>query len=138
MADYSDIIFLMGAIIMFSMLTMSVNKTMMMNNMNRVSHDSNYYALSVAQEHVDDVRWIGSEADLDQYLSEFPKTVEYREDSDRDGSIPFIVDISKSTSEIENDEIRSVRLQLDIRSEYMAGGEDGNPVQLFLTKSFIK
>lgn len=138
MADYSDIIFLMGAIIMFSFLTMSVNRTLLMNDMNRMGHETNYYALSVAQERVDELRWINTESELDSELSTYPKTLHYKNDSDSDGSIPFDVDINKVTSEIENDDIRSVDLAINVSSDFGVGGEGGPPVRLMYTKSFIK
>lgn len=138
MTDYSDIFFLMGAMIMFSFLTMSVNRTLLMNDMNRMGHDSNYYALSVAQESIDELRWVRSEADLDAVLNEYPKVIEYKNDSDQSGSIPFEVDINKTTSAIDNDEIRTIELRIDVQSDYGIGGEGGNPVQLMFTKSFVK
>lgn len=138
MSDYSDIIFLMGAIIMFSFLTMSVNRTILMNEMNRVGHQTDYYALSVAQETIDDIRWIRSESALNQKLNEFPKVIEYRSDSDQAGSIPFTVDLFETTASIENDDIRSMELRIDVSSDFGIGGEGGNPVQLLFTKSFVK
>ncbi|REL24798.1 hypothetical protein DYD21_16690 [Rhodohalobacter sp. SW132] len=138
MSDYSDIIFLMGAIIMFSFLTMSVNRTILMNEMNRVGHQTDYYALSVAQETIDEIRWIRSESALNQKLNEFPKVIEYRADSDQAGSIPFTVDLFETTASIENDDIRSIELRIDVSSDFGIGGEGGNPVQLLFTKSFVK
>jgi len=138
MSDYSDIIFLMGAIIMFSMLTLSVNRTLLMNDMNRIGHDTNYYALSVAQEEVDEFRWLRSEAELDQRLTDYPRIVNYRTDSDQAGALPFTVDITKGTAIIENDEIRTIQLSVNVTSDYGVGGEGGSPVQLAFTKSFIK
>lgn len=123
---------------MFSFLTMSVNRTLLMNDMNRMGHDSNYYALSVAQESIDELRWVRSEADLDAVLNEYPKVIEYKNDSDQSGSIPFEVDINKTTSAIDNDEIRTIELRIDVQSDYGIGGEGGNPVQLMFTKSFVK
>lgn len=138
MADYSDLFFLMGAIIMFSFLTMSVNRTLLMNDMNRVGHETNYYALSVAQESIDELRWITTEADLDSELATYPKIVKYKNDSDSGGAIPFEVDINKTTSAIENDDIRSVDLIIQVSSEFGVGGENSSPVRLAYTKSFVK
>lgn len=138
MADYSDVIFLMGAMVMFSFLTLSVNRTLLMNEMNRVGHESNYYALTVAQESVDELRWVNTEADLDAELNDYPKTVNYKNDSSKDASMPFTVDITKTTSVMDNDDIRSVELLVSVSSDYGIGGEGSNPVQLRYTKSFIK
>jgi|GEM_PF-1227817 hypothetical protein len=138
MADYSDILFLMGAMIMFSFLTMSVNRTLLTNEMNRVGHESNYYALTVAQESIDEMRWVKTEADLDAELNTYPKTINYKNDTDNDASIPFNVDISKTTSAIETDDVRSIELVINVSSDYGIGGEGSNPVQLQFTKSFLK
>lgn len=123
---------------MFSFLTMSVNRTMLMNDLNKDGHESNYYALSVAQERIDEVRWLQNETQLNQYLDEFPKTIEYDHDSDQPGGVPFEVDITQNTTMLDNDDIRSVELQIDVTSDYMIGGREGNPVRLFVTKSFVK
>ena len=138
MADYSDLFFLMGAIIMFSFLTMSVNRTLLMNDMNRMGHETNYYALSVAQESIDELRWINSEMNLDAELANYPKIMEYKNDSGSDGAIPFEVDINKTTSVIENDDVRSVDLIIQVSSEFGVSGENSPPVQLAYTKSFVK
>lgn len=138
MADYSDIFFLMGAMIMFSFLTMSVNRTLLMNEMNRTGHESNYHALTVAQESIDELRWLKTEADLDAELVTYPKTIEYKNDTSEDASIPFSVDINKTTSVVDNDDIRAVELVINVSSDYGIGGEGSNPVQLKFTKSFLK
>jgi hypothetical protein len=138
MADYSDVIFLMGAMVMFSFLTLSVNRTLLMNEMNRVGHETDYYALTVAQESVDELRWVNTEADLDAELNDYPKTINYKNDSSKDASIPFTVDITKTTSVMDNDDIRSVELLVSVSSDYGVGGEGSNPVQLRYTKSFVK
>jgi hypothetical protein len=138
MADYSDLFFLMGAMIMFSFLTMSVNRTLLMNEMNRVGHESNYYALTVAQESIDELRWVKTEGDLDAELDTYPKTINYKNDTDQDASIPFNVDINKTTSVIETDDVRSIELVINVSSDYGIGGEGSSPVKLQFTKSFLK
>ena len=138
MTDYSDLFFLMGAMIMFSFLTMSVNRSLLINEMNRTGHESNYYALTVAQESIDELRWVKTEADLDAELATYPKTVNYKNDSDNVGSIPFTVDINKTTSIIDNDDIRTVDMVINVENDYGIGGEGSKPVQLQFTKSFLK
>lgn len=138
MTDYSDLMFLMGAMVMFSMLTLSVNRTQMVNEMNRTGNETNYYALSVAQESIDGMRWLKSETELDNELSTYPKVVNYKKESDDDVSIPFTVDINKTTSVFDNDDVRSVELVISVDNDYGVGGEGSNPVQLQFTKSFLK
>ena len=138
MTDYSDIFFLMGAMIMFSFLTMSVNRSLLMNEMNRTGHESNYYALTVAQESIDELRWVKTEAELDAELAIYPKTINYKNNSDKDGSVPFNVDINKTTSVIDNDDVRTVEMVINVESDYGIGGEESKPVQLQFTKSFLK
>lgn len=138
MTDYSDIFFLMGAMVMFSLLTLSVNRTLLTNEMNRVGHESNYYALTVAQESIDEFRWVKTEPELDAELDTYPKTINYKNDTDQDASIPFRVNINKTTSVIETDDVRTVELVINVQNDYGIGGEGSNPIQLLFTKSFLK
>jgi len=138
MTDYSDIFFLMGAMVMFSFLTLSVNRTLLTNEMNRVGHESNYYALTVAQESIDELRWVTTEAELDAELDTYPRTINYKNDSDEDASIPFSVNINKTTSVIETDDVRTVELVINVQNDYGIGGEGSRPIQLLFTKSFLK
>lgn len=138
MTDYSDIIFLMGAMVLFSFLMMSVNRTILMNDRSSLDHEVEYYALAVAQERVDELRWVTSESELDSELASYPKTVLYYQDSDKSDAIPFTVDIQKKTAPFENHNIRSVELLIEVNSEYALAGNAGQPVQLAFTKSFVK
>ncbi|HKL14259.1 MAG TPA: hypothetical protein VJ915_01420 [Balneolaceae bacterium] len=138
MTDYSDIFFLMGAMVMFSFLTLSVNRTLLTNEMNRVGHESNYYALTVAQESIDELRWVKTEAELDAELDTYPKTINYKNDTDQDASIPFSVNINKTTSVIETDDVRTIELVINVQNDYGIGGEGSSPIQLLFTKSFLK
>lgn len=128
----------MGAMVLFSILTLSVNNTLLLNEMNSVGHESNYYSLTVAQESIDELRWINSEAELDAQLNTYPKIINYKNDTDQVESIPFNVDIDKTTSVIETDDVRSIELLVNVQNDYGIGGEGSNPVQLRFTKSFRK
>ncbi|NBC26508.1 MAG: hypothetical protein GVY08_06585 [Bacteroidetes bacterium] len=138
MTDYSDIIFLMGAMVLFSFLMMSVNRTILMNDRSSLDHEIEYYALAIAQERVDELRWVTSESELDSELASYPKTIMYSRDSGTADAIPFIVDIEKNTAPFENHNIRSVELLIGVNSEYALDGTTGEPVQLAFTKSFVK
>lgn len=138
MTDYSDIIFLMGAMVLFSFLMMSVNRTILMNDRSGLDHEIEYYALAIAQERVDELRWVTSESELDSELASYPKTIMYNQDSGTADAIPFIVDIEKNTAPFENHNIRSVELLIGVNSEYALDGTTGKPVQLAFTKSFVK
>jgi hypothetical protein len=92
----------------------------------------------VAQESIDELRWVKTEGDLDAELDTYPKTINYKNDTDQDASIPFNVDINKTTSVIETDDVRSIELVINVSSDYGIGGEGSSPVKLQFTKSFLK
>lgn len=79
-----------------------------------------------------------TEADLDDELNDYPKTINYKNDTDQEGSIPFRVDINKTKSVIENDDVTTVELVINVLSDFGIGGAGSNSVWLLFTKSFLK
>jgi carotenoid cleavage dioxygenase-like enzyme len=76
MNDYSDIIFLMGAMVIFSLLSMNTSRMFQMNNRVQMEAEIEYHAVSIAQNEIDRVRWIESESAFDNHVTNsFPKEV---------------------------------------------------------------
>ncbi len=58
MNDYSDLLFLVGAIAIYSMLTINTNRAMFNNNRTLTTTEMEYGAVSVAQNIIEKVRWM--------------------------------------------------------------------------------
>ncbi len=137
MNDYSDIIILMGAILVFSTLTLEVNRTMLMNNLMSERAEVDYHAVTLGQQLIEDVRRITSVADLQQFASDFPAVVNFTADTQSGSSIPFNVDVTLAPGSFDTDDISSFEVSVEISSVFMTTGEDGRPIVLSISKSFI-
>lgn len=136
MTDYSDIIFMMAAMLVFSMLSLSVNRSMTINNAFLTQQEADYHALTIAQEIIDDIRWISSENDLDSYVSQYPETLSYSTDSQSGFSIPFNINVTSESIDISGGSLSSFLVEVTVNSQYMTGGESGKPIKLDYIKSF--
>lgn len=79
MSDYSDIFMLMGAIVIFSLLTINSNNALLQNTKRSLDSEVEYEAIALAQGEIDQARW-SSYARLDSTASDYhfngyPKTI---------------------------------------------------------------
>lgn len=58
MNDYSDLLFLIGAIAIYALLVTNTNQTMLQNDRMLVTTEMEYGAVSVAQNIVEEARWM--------------------------------------------------------------------------------
>jgi hypothetical protein len=137
MNDYSDIIILMGAIIVFSTLTVQVNRTMLANNLMSDRAEVDYHAVTLGQQMIEDVRRITSASDLQQFVNNYPAVVNFVVDSQSGSSLPYNVDVNIGPGSFDTDDITSYQVSVEISSVYMTTGEGGKPIVLSISKSFI-
>lgn len=57
MNDYSDIIYLIGAMVMFSILTLNVSRTIVMNSKELSKSEIEYSGIALAQGYADRAQW---------------------------------------------------------------------------------
>jgi hypothetical protein len=136
MNDYSDIIMLMGAIVIFSTMSLHVNRTMLQNNLLSDRAEVDYHAVTVAQEIMEEIRWITSAADLIDFADDYPMVVNFTTDTESGNFLPYNVDINLTNGPYDDENVTSYFVTLEISSEYMTSGEDGSPITLTITKSF--
>jgi len=136
MNDYSDIIILMGAILLFSILSLQVNRSLLINNITSDRAEIDYLAVSAAQEVIDDIRSITSEADLLSFADNYPTVVNYSTNSQSASSVPLNIDVNVAAGVFDNGHITSFQVTVEVSSVYMTTGEDGSPIILAISKSF--
>ncbi len=66
MNDRSDIILLLGAMVVFSYLLLNVNGFLLHNNRVQVQTEIQYTGISLAEDIIDNARWLSFDA-IDQY-----------------------------------------------------------------------
>ena len=136
MNDYSDIFMLMGAIVIFSTLSLHVNRTMLQNNLISDRAEADYHAVTVAQEILEEIRWITSASDLNDFADDYPMVVNFTTDTESGNFIPYNVDLNLANGPYNDDNVTSFFVSLEISSEYMTSGDQGRPISLTVTKSF--
>lgn len=62
MSDYSDLLYLIAAMLVFSLLSMNVASTFRMSNTALVHSEIEYNAISVLQDEVEEIRWLENDA----------------------------------------------------------------------------
>lgn len=70
MNDYSDLIFLMGAMILFSLLTMNVSRNIVMNTQKLSSSEIEYNGIALAHSLLEKAQWATQE-ELDRSSGNF-------------------------------------------------------------------
>jgi hypothetical protein len=90
MADYSDLIFLMGAMILFSVLTVNVTRNMVINTQTLSESEIEYNGIAVAHSTLKRAQWASKEEltpGSGQYIfSDYEKQNPYKETIEVEGS----------------------------------------------------
>lgn len=132
MNDYSDLILLMGAMIIFSLLSLQVSRTFQMNNQIQMEAEIEYNAISIAQNEIDRVRWINSESDLNNHVNSYPKEVPLAVNGD---TLFYDVEVNTSDISIPDSNVDNKQITVEVTNEYLKSN-NGSGVQLQFIKSF--
>lgn len=138
MNDYSDIIYLMGAMIVFSLL--SLNASYMFRNSDIVSFQSEieYSGIALAQDIIDEVKWISDKDKLDPTKSscicnDYPKTITVQLGSSASDKLDYEVDMQVSDTLITGSNSVNRFVKITVNSSYFLNGQTINTEYL---KSF--
>jgi len=134
MTDYSDIILLMGAMIVFSLLTIQTNRAFQLNNRMQINGEIKYNAISIAQDQLEKVQWIHSKSELNSYINSFPKVISTPIGN---GSMNYNVDLKSSDITIPDSNVDTKRIEVSVTNKYLKQNSSGNEaIKLQLLKSF--
>ncbi len=136
MNDFSDLIFLTGAIVLFSILSLTVNKTMLMNDKLRTGTEVEYYGLTVAQEIVGEIRMAGSLEELEDYVDNHSGVADYYPDASGENPLSFDIDIEMEQNNLPSDDIDTYEITVEVSSEYFTTSGANNSIALSLSRSF--
>lgn len=136
MNDFSDLIFLTGAIVLFSILSLTVNKTMLMNDKLRTGTEVEYYGLTVAQEIVGEIRMAGSLEELEDYVDSHSGVADYYPDASGENPLSFDIDIEMEQNNLASDDIDTYEITVEVSSEYFTSSGANNSIALSLSRSF--
>lgn len=135
MSDYSDLIFLTAAMVIFGMLTVNTAASFRNTSDTMIRSDLEYRAMSIAQDEIENIRWIVDHNLLNEYSSDFlykndpvQRTVEYG--SSNQYSEAFTVE--RKSTRIENSASqRRYKVVINVKSDAL------NP-EISASMEFIK
>lgn len=134
MNDYSDLIYLLGAIAAFSLLSLHTNRMLQMNSRMQINAEIEYNAVSIAQDQIDQIRWIRTESEFISHQNSFPKEVELNANGTQ---LVFDVDLSSEDITIPDSNVENKRVTVSVTNQYLILNEteDGKQAVSF---QFIK
>lgn len=135
MGDYSDLIFLVGAIIVFSMLSLQASRTFQLNNLVQINAEIEYNAVSIAQNEIDQIRWIKSASVFNSHVNSFPKQVPLIVEND---TLWFTVELEASDFSIPNTDVTNKKVTVTVYNEYLKTNRNDSAGDRFIQLQYIK
>jgi len=137
MNDYSDIIYLIGAMIVFSLLSLQTNQIFNLNERVELNSELEYNAVSIAQDQIDQIRWISTQTQFDNYLKTFPQTKSIAVDND---TLFYNVDVTDTAMNVPNSNVINRKVLITVTNKFLKNNSNEAPgnrsVKLKYLKSF--
>jgi len=120
MNDYSDIFYLIGAILVFSLLSMQVNRLIFRNNLIQMQSGVEYHVVTHAQDYADQIQFMRSEDDLDDFADLFPRTDSVSfDDSDPSAVLPFLVNVEVSDTTLVDSNVDNKFVRISLNNQFL-------------------
>lgn len=121
MNDYSDLIYLMAAMIIFSMLSLNAAYFFNVNEQFQYQAELEFNAITVAQDIIDQVRWISNEDLLDEddnecICDDYPKAITISID---DFELEYIADIAIKDTTISGSSAINRIVEITVSNEFL-------------------
>jgi hypothetical protein len=130
MNDYSDLIYLIGAMIVFSMLSLNATRMMVESDQLQAGAEIEYNAIAIAQDYIDEIKWIGKEDSLTSKIASFPNSVT----NDIGGEpMTFYIDIDVQDVNIPDSNVDNKLITVAIKNKYLGSGSEtdqGNSIEI--------
>lgn len=116
MNDYSDIIYTMGALIIFSMLSMQAARMMVQSDQLQVEAEIEYNAVALAQDFIDQIKWVDTEAELNAKIASFPQSVDTPIGN---GTLTYYVDFDIQDAPLPDSNVENKIVTVSIKNKYL-------------------
>ena len=133
MNDYSDLIYLMGAMIIFSLLSVQTTRLFQINSKMQVRGEITYNAISIAESQIEKVRWLKTEGSLYSYANSFPKQVPLVISGD---TLLYTAKMQVRDASLASANIDSKKVTVSVTNEFMKNNASQSAVELQFLKSF--
>lgn len=138
MNDYSDIIFLMGAMIIFSMLTLNTAIYFRTAEQLQYQNTIQYNGIAIAQDKIEELRWIADEqrfkSNSYSFLEgDYPATVTQVFGSSGEYEMDYSIDIDIVSTSVSGSNARNYSITVFVSNEYLA---ENQTITMQYIKSF--
>lgn len=138
MSDYSDLIYLMAAMIIYSILALNAAHYFRINEQFQYQSEIQYNAIAVAQDVIDEIRWINDINKFDENSGQFigddyPKTIEFSV-GNNEYSLDYEVDIIVSDTNVTGSNAVNKLVKIIVTNEYLP---ENQRTQMNYVKSFV-
>lgn len=138
MNDYSDIIFLMGAMIIFSMLTLNTATFFRTAEQLQYQNTIQYNGVAIAQDKIEQLRWIADEqrfqsGSIDFIENDYPATETQVFGSNGEYNMDYNVDVDIELTSVSGSNARNYLITVIVSNEYL---EENQNVTMQYIKSF--
>lgn len=136
MNDYSDIIYTMGALIIYSMLSLQASRMLVQNDQLQVEAEIEYNAVALAQDFIDQIKWVESEAELNARLASFPQSVDSPVGN---GSLTYYVDFEIQDASLPDSNVENRIVTVSIKNKYLgANTETDEDSRVTIQQRYLK
>ncbi len=137
MNDYTDLLFLLGAMLIFSVMASTASRQIQHTSNTSIDSDIEYEAVALAQGIIDEAKWTRTPAELqnlaDQYNGQ-TETVYLGDSNQYQIAYQIGVKLNNETFPGASIGISSKRITVSVASDYLP---DSSYVRLEFVKSFI-
>lgn len=126
MNDYSDLVYLISAMVLFSLLTLNVSRTLVLNSKDLAENEVEYQGVTVAQSIIDEAKWKnkGDFIDLDG-----------NSDKENIEGVDYNFELEVDPINVEGTDGDDYELTVSVGSNYFNSEED-YPIKLTYIRSF--
>ena len=138
MQGYDEVLYVVGAMLIFSLLSIQVNQMFIKNDQTMADGEVEYNAIALAEEHVDRIKFMIKFDDLKDYVNDYP---DYETVDAGNGNLRYYVEIDHENESISGSNVINRHVFVTVRSEYLGTGQDAtvdnnNFVKMDFIKSF--
>ena len=136
MNDYSDLFYLIGAMLVFSLLSLNATRMMVGSDQIQASAEIEYNATAIVQDYIDEIKWVENEDSLDAKIASFPSSVTSNVGGE---PLTFYIDIDVQDATIPDSNVDNKLITVSIKNKYLgSGSEDDQSSAVEIRQQFLK
>ena len=135
MTDYSDIFFLIGAMVIFSILARNASHMIQHTDSAYTQSDIEYEAIALGQDVIDKAKWAGEPSKLLELEQEYDnRTVTVTFGSDDQYQIDYLLNMEVRDTTVKDSKVINKKVTLDITNELLL---ENRPIRMEFIKSYV-